>query len=188
MSPRALELPAAPAVPHRLAAWLDLATSQAAWWWCILGARSERAALALLGPAAYLLGHLLLARGERQSVLRLATAGAAIGLLGDAILASSGLLTLPPSLTWGPVAPFLVALWAMFAVSLQNSAAFLVRLPAWQAAVLGAVAGPLAYAGGERLGVLSLSGWAPWAVGLEWALAVPIIAACARAAARQVRS
>jgi hypothetical protein len=120
-------------------------------------------------------------------LIELAGAGAAVGLCGDALLASSGLLILSPSLSWGPVAPFLVSLWAMFAVSLQRSAAFLVRLPAWQTASIGAVAGPLAYAGGERLGVLSLSAGAPWAVALEWALAVPLLAACARVTPRQVR-
>jgi hypothetical protein len=53
--------------------------------------------------------------------------------------------------------------------------------------LLGAIAGPLAYAGGERLSVLSLSAAAAWAVALEWGLAVPLLVICARPPAeRQV--
>jgi hypothetical protein len=96
----------------------------------------------------------------------------------------AGLLAFQP--TFGAVAPFMLALWAMFAVSLTASAAFLARPPAWRAALFGAVAGPLAYAAGARLSVLSLRDGAAWAVAVEWLLAVPWLAYWARRAERRV--
>jgi len=134
----------------------------------------------LLGPLSYVLGHVLSARRARHAVLALAMAGALAGLAGDALLAKAGLLRFPPGLTLGLAAPFMILLWAMFAVSLRGSSAFVLRRPVWQVALLGAAAGPLAYAGGERLSVLELSHGALWAVALEWAVAVPLLALAAR--------
>ena len=173
------------AKPGRIGPWLDLAASQAAWWWCILGARSNHPQLALLGPVAYLLGHVVLARQARAEVLGLIAAGSLAGLVGDGVLARAGLLVFPAGLTLGPAAPFMVSLWAMFAASLRSSAAFVVRQPLWRAALLGAAAGPLAYAGGERLSVLTLPAGAGFAVAFEWALAVPVLVWCARVGERQ---
>jgi hypothetical protein len=41
------------------------------------------------------------------------------------------------------------------------------------AAVLGAVAGPLSYLGGERLGAITVE--SPLAIGIEWAIATPLL-------------
>jgi len=49
------------------------------------------------------------------------------------------------------------------------------RLGAWARAALGAVAGPLAYAGGERLAVLDLRAGALLGVGVEWAVALVLL-------------
>jgi hypothetical protein len=162
------------------AAWLDLAANQAAWWWCILSARAGHGTVALLGPGAYLLGQFLLRRGERWLVPLLGALGTLVGLAGDTLLVRAELLVFPPGLTIGAVAPFMLALWAMFSVSLLGSMAFLLRQPAWLALLLGAAAGPIAYSGGERLSVLTLPGGAAVGVAVEWALAVPLLAVMAR--------
>lgn len=70
----------------------------------------------------------------------------------------------------------MVSLWAMFAVSLSASARFLSQLSVHWVAALGATMGPLAYLGGERLGVLTLGRGASLVVAAEWAIAVAILA------------
>ncbi len=157
--------PAAPAL-------LDLAASQAAWWWCVLLVRAGHSELALLGPLAYLAGRAWASRGEGRATLTLAAAGAAFGIAGDQALVLLGLLDFSVAGTRGG---FMVALWAMFAATLRFSAGFVTRLGAPKRAALGALAGPLAYAGGERLGVLDLRSGGLLGVGLEWAVALLLL-------------
>jgi non-ribosomal peptide synthetase component F len=75
----------------------------------------------------------------------------------------------------------MVALWAMFATTLNVSLRALRARP-WLAAALGAAGGPLAYYAGARLGALQLAdfhaGLAAIAVG--WAWLTPLLLASAR--------
>ena len=111
------------------------------------------------------------ARGARLRLFLLALGGGLFGAASDAALARLGLLTL--TVERGYV--LMASLWAMFAVSLCFSARSLARLGALTRAMLGALFGPLAYLGGERLGVLSLAPGAPGAVALEWAIRLAVI-------------
>jgi hypothetical protein len=169
----------------RVRVLVDFAANQSAWWCSVLVARAGGRLLAVLGPLAYIAaraGRI----GEVARVASLAAAGALIGALGDTTLVRAGCLSFPPALRVGPTAPFMLSLWAMFAVSLSASAAFVRELhPLWSA-LLGAAAGPLAYGAGVRLGVLSVEPGSLLAIALEWALAVPLLAAVARAVDRRV--
>lgn len=171
-----------PTAPHprRAAPLVDAVAHQAAWWCCVLAARTGAAAVALLGPATYAAWRLAAARDQRLQLVRLALFGAAVGALGDATLASAGLVRFPAELSVGPVAPFMAALWAIATLSLTLSSAFLTRLHPLAVASLGALAGPFAYAGGARLGVLSLGPGALAGIACEWALALPLLASSAR--------
>ena len=161
--------------------WADFAGQQAAWWWCVLLARGGHAAAALLGPALYAGAHVLARPGAGRRVAALGSGGALLGFLGDTLLVRAGLMsfTIPGAAT-GHSPPFMVALWMMFALSFSASSAPLSRQHPATLAGLAALAGPLAYLGGERLSLLSLSAAAPAAVGLEWALLVPLLALWAR--------
>jgi hypothetical protein len=162
-------------------ALLDFAANQAAWWCAILLVESGHALFAASGPAAYVLVHLLARPEVRSLVARLAVTGALVGLVGDTLVVRAGLMTFPSAATdaaWSP--PFMVSLWAMFAVSLSASARFLSHLKVYWAAALGAMMGPVAYFGGERLGVLELEPWASPVIALEWAVAVAILATTER--------
>jgi len=157
----------------------DFAGNQAAWWWCILCVGAGHAWLALVGPAAYVLAHLALRAPARSSIATLAVAAAAVGFVADSALVRSGYLRFPgASTSW--TAPFMIALWAAFGVSLTASMKFLRARPVAVAAAIGAVAGPIAYAGGERLGVLGLAPRAWLAVGVAWAAALAALALVAR--------
>jgi hypothetical protein len=102
---------------------------------------------------------------------------AGFGAVGDSVLIATGAVVLAAN-PWGPLSPpWMIALWAHFATA---TAGPLGRLAGrwWLAAAVGAVAGPLAYWAGGRLGALD------WPRGLLvgvvavaplWALAVPLV-------------
>lgn len=183
MPPQSAELTHARAPsPRWLGIAADFVANQAAWWWCVLAARAG-SPTGLLGPAAYVVGQLVFRPNRRRAILGLAAAGALTGLAGDFALVRAHLLAFPP--TFAEVAPFMLGLWAMFAVSLTASAAFLAQAPVWGAALFGAVAGPLAYSAGERLSVLTVREAGAAAVALEWMIAAPWLAYCARRAERE---
>jgi hypothetical protein len=72
----------------------------------------------------------------------------------------------------------MVALWMNLAATLRHSLSWLCGRPVL-ALVMGAVAGPLAYWGGARLGAVELGaplGSSLAAIAVEWALALPLLA------------
>ena len=160
--------------------WLDFVGSQAAWWSCVLLVRADRDAAALAGPVLYIAAHAAVRARLRTRLVALAGLAALAGWAGDTVLVRAGLLSFP-SATMAPWSqPWMAALWAAFAVSLTASMIWLVRRPIVIAGAFGAVAGPLAYAVGERLGVLALARWSAPAVAAEWAAATPLLVLCAR--------
>ncbi len=147
------------------------------WFACVAGAGCEQLWLGPAVVAAFLIGHLLLTRDRaREAALTLAIA--LFGFTVDTVQASAGLyaFTGTSALPW-VCPPWMVALWMLFAATLNSSMAWLVgrhRL----AAVLGAACGPLSYVAGARLGAIelhpnalvSLAG-----IAVVWALAMPAV-------------
>lgn len=162
-----------------LARLADVAGNQAAWWWCILCVRAGHPCLAVAGPAVYLGVHFELRPSSRTSILVLAIGASLLGLLVDSALVRLGFLALPGA-DPGWTAAFMVSLWAAFGVSISSSMSFLRQSSSYVALLFGALAGPIAYAGGERLGVLRLASHASVAIGVAWALAVVALAVLAR--------
>jgi hypothetical protein len=147
------------------------------WFACVAGAGRGQLWLGPAVVAVCLMGHLLLSRDRvREAALALTT-----GLFGfavDTLQATAGLyaFTGTSMLPW-VCPPWMVALWMLFATTLNSSMAWLAgrrRL----ASVLGAVCGPLSYVAGARLGaielqpnvLLSLTG-----IALVWGLAMPAL-------------
>jgi hypothetical protein len=191
MHPKPFELarlePLVTSADRRAFALVDLVASQLAWWWCVLWTRADHPVAAVIGPALYVGAHVTLA-SARTATLLLAASGVLVGLVGDGTLLRAGLMVFPSGATGGVAAPFMLALWAMFAVSLGASLAFLGRAPRVWRALFGALAGPLAYAGGERLGVLALTKGAAVAVAIEWVLAVTVLVRVAHGLQRSERA
>jgi len=147
------------------------------WFACVAGAGRGQL---WLGPAlvgVLLLIHLSVAANRAQEARLIL----AIGLLGfsiDTLQASAGLY----AFTRTSVVPWLcplwmVALWMIFATTLNSSMAWLAgryRL----AAVLGAIFGPASYVAGARLGAIELSSNTLVSLGgiaIVWALAMPTL-------------
>ncbi len=156
---------------------LNFAMFYLGWFACVAGAGRGQLWLGPAVVAVLLMGHLLLARDRvREAMLALT-----IGLFGfavDTLQASAGLYAFAhtSALPW-VCPPWMVALWMLFATTLNRSMAWLAgrhRL----AAVLGAVCGPLSYVAGARLGAIklqpnvlvSLTG-----IALVWGLAMPAL-------------
>jgi hypothetical protein len=163
-------------------AWLgpgDLALQQAAWWSAVLLAARGRPLAAAVSCLAGVLVHFALRPAERPRLARATLAAAAYGFATDTAIASAGLASYAGS---GRVSPiWMVGLWALFGAALTASLRRVACWPLPLLALLGAVAGPLAYRGGSALGAISLSGFpALCAVAVQWAAGLPLLAVVAR--------
>ncbi len=160
----------------RMAIAANVLLFQLGWFACVLGAARgwarEGIAVALAIVAAYV------ARAPRpRRELLLVAVAAATGALADSLLASAGWLRYEGAAPFEGAAPYwIVALWALFAITLNVSMRSLRGRPAL-GALLGLVGGPLAYLGGEKLGAVALAQPLPalTALALAWALATPLL-------------
>lgn len=155
---------------------LNLLAFQAGWFATVLGAAKG---LTWLGPVAVLCVaglHLYMAE-RRGHEFRLLLAAFALGLALEHVLLHAGLIGYAGDPDWVPL--WMLALWPLFATTLNVSLAWF-RPRLGLAALAGALAGPLAYAGGEGLEAITLHGPALWVLAAGWALAFPLLLALAR--------
>jgi len=127
--------------------------------------------------AAAVIGlHLALARRAFPEAL-LIVAASLIGLVWDSALIAIGLFTYPSGVLVPGLAPYwMIALWAVFATSLNLSMGFL-KGRLWLAALVGGIGGPVSYLAGGRLGGLEMSDptLALGAQALGWAVLLPVL-------------
>jgi hypothetical protein len=98
------------------------------------------------------------------------------------VLVQAGWVRFEAGVVLEGAAPYwMVALWALFATTLNESMRMLQTRP-WIAAAFGAVGGPLAYYAGARMGALDLVQPAAMlaALAVGWALATPLLLSLAR--------
>jgi Protein of unknown function (DUF2878) len=160
---------------------VNVAVFQAGWFACVLGAAQGRAWPTLLLVALIVAGWLIASPRPWALAALIALTGA-IGLCWDSALMALGLIDYAPGPLTPPMAPaWILALWLLFATTLQVSLRWL-QMHLLAAAALGALAAPLAYWGAARLGALSLPHAAPalWAQAAGWALLLPLLLRLAR--------
>jgi hypothetical protein len=156
---------------------LNFIAFQVAWFACVLGGANGQAVAGTMVVAAVVALHLALAQRSLPEALLIAAA-AMVGLAWDSLLVTFGLISYPIGNFAPGLAPYwIVAMWALFATSLNLSMSWLkgrLRL----AALFGAVGGPLAYLAGERLGGLQMPDpvLALGAQALGWAVLLPVLA------------
>ncbi len=148
--------------------WFNALWFQTTWFCAVLG-RDEL--LPLTG--AMLLLHLALVRDTTRELLQLTTL-AAVGIGVDACLSLAGVFRFDG----GVLVPlWLCALWLAFATTTGRSLSFLGRRPLL-AALAGAVAIPLNYWAGQRLGAVEFGYPVPATLAimsLVWAVALPLL-------------
>ena len=152
----------------------NVALFQIGWLASVLGAAQDRPFLGPIVVSIVVAIHLrsLGTKGEGLLIL----ASALLGTTAESVLASTGTLSYhadPPPLWLCP--PWITAMWANFAITLRHSLRWLESRPAL-AALLGAVAGPLAYAAGARLGAIEPLGMLAFlSLAMLWGISVPIL-------------
>ena len=149
---------------------------QLAWFACVLAAARGWPWLGTACVAAVVVWHV---RAAPSTLLEARLVGAT--LLFGVVFESLQATTHAVSYTFGTIDPrlppqWLLAMWALFAITLNVSLRWLKRR--WLvAAVLGGVGGPLAFAGGVRLGAATFIDRprALWALAVGWAVAMPVL-------------
>ncbi len=163
--------------------WGNLIGNQLVWVCAVAGAGRGLYWPALLAAGAYVLSQLL--QSPHPVVdLKLIALAIGCGLVVDGVAGASGRVVYAAGNAERALAPvWILALWASFAMTLTVSFAALQRR--WRLAVLvGLLLAPLAYVSAAR-GFSSVSFATPaWQgialLGIGWALALPLLATCAR--------
>ncbi len=161
---------------------------QAVWWSAVYGAAHGSPWPGIAAAALFTAAQLALSR-RRTADLGLLGVALLLGVLLDGTLAGTGLVryaAADPSLPRGGAPGWILALWVAFALTLNHSLSWLRARPL-AGAILGAIGGPLAYAGAARLAALSFAAPA-WhgaaALAAGWGAALALLAWLARAWAR----
>ena len=155
---------------------LNFLAFQAGWIACVGSAANGLAWVGLLVVGIVVGLHLAQAARPGQE-LRLIVLAMVMGLLFDSLLANSGWLRYAGEGVVAGMAPvWIVAMWALFATTLNVSMSWLRDRPV-VALLAGAVFGPLSYMAGQRLGGLEFIDFnmAIVALALIWALAMPVL-------------
>jgi hypothetical protein len=159
---------------------LNIAAFQAGWFACVLGAANGWAWAGTLAAVVIVAAHV------RRAALpgREAALAAMVLVLGaccDSALAATGWLAFAEAPAAWLAPHWILAMWALFATTLNVSLRWL-RGRHVAAIVLGALAGPAAYAAGANLGALRLEQplAAVIALAAGWALILPLLVALAR--------
>ncbi len=149
---------------------------QIAWFACVLGAAHDLAWLGMLVIASVCVWHCSVSVCYKPE-LCLILAAMLIGAVWESALVGAGLLRYTHgTLVAGLAPPWIVAMWALLAVTLNVSMRWLKNR--WLlAAVMGAVAGPLSFLAGQRLGAATFTGGTHTIVALSvgWAVLMPVM-------------
>ncbi|MHC4390548.1 MAG: DUF2878 domain-containing protein [Planctomycetota bacterium] len=158
----------------------NLVAQQAAWWATVLLAAWGFPELGALAMVSFCVAHLALGGAADRNLI---LAAALTGAVADNALIAANTIAFPKATQFGPGSPlWMIALWAGFGTQLRHGMSWLVSSSA-RAAVGGALAGPLAYLGGQSLGVISLGtpkAEALVAIGAAWALSLVLLGWLAR--------
>ena len=182
---RALVRDTAAAETRSVALIVNFVAFQCGWFACVLGAAHG---WPLGGAAAAMtIVALHVACASRPAPeLKLVMFALAIGALWDSVLVSSGWIVFASGmLIEGVAPPWILALWALFATTLNVSLGWL-KNRLLVAALFGALGGPLSYWAGMRLGALQFAAPVPALIALSigWGVMTPLLIIAARRFAR----
>jgi hypothetical protein len=149
---------------------------QIGWFACVLAGAHDRPWLGAGAALAIVAVHVARAERPGNEAVLVLLAGV-IGLVFDSALVAAGWVRYASGAVVAGFAPqWIVALWLLFATTLNVSLRWLRRMPL-VSALLGGIGGPLAYWGGARLDAMQfvapIGATAVLAVG--WAVITPIL-------------
>ena len=149
---------------------------QIGWFACVLTASNNLAWLGSLAAAGILIIHLSRAfdfRMEIKTILLIT----AMGTLWDSILIQTQFYQFSHGILIAGIAPYwLIALWALFATTLNLSLRWLKHRKIL-ASALGFIVGPLSYYAGHRLGAIEFSNTTMTLMltAIGWAVILPLV-------------
>jgi hypothetical protein len=165
---------------------LNFLLFQVVWFVAIEGATRGQVGWGPIAAGAFVAVHLSWTpRGERRAELLYLAFITALGMLLDTGLLAIGATGFPHGgthLGWIPPV-WIASLWLAFGCLPRFSLAWMRGRP-WLAASLGALGGPASYLAGARLGAVSTSTPQTWtivALGVEYALVMPLLLSMAPA-------
>jgi hypothetical protein len=148
---------------------------QLAWFSCVIGAAKGMPWLGVVVTLAIVTWHLTQAKAIKPEATLILSA-LAIGTSYDQILLSLNLVTYVHhgwDVAFVPV--WILALWVAFSTILNVSLRWM-RGKHLIAIVFGAIGGPLAYLGAEKLGAVTLYGTSSYiALSIGWAIITPLL-------------
>jgi len=159
---------------------INAAAFQIGWLLCVLAGANHVPWLGTLAALLIVALHISYANSPRNELLLVLSAGI-IGAVWDSLLVYAGWLQYPSGTLIENTAPhWIVAMWMLFATTLNLSLGWLKQRPVL-AAALGAAAGPAAYFAGYKLGGVAIPDLATamTALALGWALFMPLLMALA---------
>lgn len=154
---------------------------QIGWFACVIGAAKQMPWLGVITVVAIIIWHLTQAKQAKKEV-QLLLITLVIGGVFDQIMLNHQLVTYQAhgwSNAFVPV--WILALWAEFVTVLNVSLRWMKELKTpvrWLVSVLfGAIGGPLAYIGAEKLGAVTLNNLpiSYIALGIGWAILTPLL-------------
>ena len=154
---------------------------QVGWLVCVLSGAALQPAVGVLIAALIIGFHVWRAEYPRQEMWLIGLA-MIIGAAWDSLLVALDWLEYPAGMLLPNMAPYwIVVMWGLFATTLNLSLRWL-RKDMRLAAVLGGIAGPLAYLGGAGLGAVEfVDGFnATIALAAGWAVFTPLLLALAK--------
>lgn len=165
-----------PVAPTRRLQIANFVVFQAAWFAAVLGAAHQRPLWGTAAVIAAICWHLAVS-ARPLAEAKLVGIICVIGVVVETMAAMQGHIAYPSGQPVANFAPYwMVALWGLLAIALNVTMRWLRRRP-WLAAVLGAVAGPLAFVSGVRLGGAVLIDATPALLTMAgvWAVLMPTL-------------
>jgi hypothetical protein len=164
------------AAPTRTMQVLNFVLFEAAWFAGILGAAHGRPLLGTLTVAAVIAWHLSVS--ARPAIeARLVAAALATGVVFETLCVQLGDVRFTSGQPLAQFPPYwMIALWGLLAIALNVTMRWM-KGRWWLAALMGAVAGPMSYAAGVRLGAAAFldAGAALTTLAIGWALLMPLM-------------
>jgi hypothetical protein len=151
---------------------------QIGWFACVIGAAKQLPWLGVIVVAIIVAWHLSQSKLAKPELILLALA-LLIGGIYDQLMLSSGLISYQAHGWSSSLVPaWILALWAVFVTILNVSLKWMREK--WLVAILfGAIGGPLAYVGAEKLGAVTLNNLPATYIALAvgWAILTPLLLA-----------
>lgn len=149
---------------------------QLGWLLTIFSAAEGQPVVGVIYTVSWMIVHLFIIGDKYKVELQLLLIAALLGYLFDSALVAMNIIAFPAQThLGGPSTLWMVCLWVNLAATLNYSLVWL-KGRYLLAAVTAAIAGPLAYAAGEKLGAITLLGnLSLIAISVTWCLAMPLL-------------